>query len=80
MNTTVNYSCPNCAAGLSFDADKQKFVCEFCLSQFTEEELKGVKKVLTAAALTYVAALLVSFMNLLRLILVVGGNNNRRRR
>lgn len=39
MNTTVNYSCPNCAAGLSFDADKQKFVCEFCLSQFTEEEL-----------------------------------------
>lgn len=47
--------------------------------QFSEEELKGVKKVLTAAALTYVAALLVSFANLLRLLLIVGGNNRRRR-
>lgn len=47
--------------------------------QFTEEELKGVKKVLTAAALTYVAALLVSLMTLLRLILIVGGNGRRRR-
>lgn len=47
--------------------------------QFSEEELSGVKKVLTAAALTYVAALLVSLMSLLRLILIVGGNNRRRR-
>ena len=47
--------------------------------QFTEEELKAVKKVLTAAALTYVAALLVSLMTLLRLILIVGGNGRRRR-
>ena len=47
--------------------------------QFTEEELKGVKKVLTAAALTYVAALLVSLMTLLRFILLVGGNGRRRR-
>ena len=47
--------------------------------QFTEEELKGVKKVLTAAALTYIAALLVSLMTLLRLILIVGGNGRRRR-
>lgn len=47
--------------------------------QFTEEELKGVKKVLTAAALTYVAALLVSLMTLLRLVLIVGGNGRRRR-
>lgn len=39
MNTTVTYSCPNCAAGLSFDAEKQTFACEFCLSEFTEEEL-----------------------------------------
>lgn len=47
--------------------------------QFSEEELRGVKKVLTAAALTYVAALLVSLMTLLRLILIVGGNGRRRR-
>ncbi len=33
-----------------------------------EEELRGAKKVLTAAALTYVAALLVSIGNLLRLL------------
>ncbi len=32
------------------------------------EELTGARKVLSAAAMTYVAALLVSFMQLLRLI------------
>ena len=36
----------------------------------TEEELVGVKKVLTAAALTYVASALTAIMNLLRLILI----------
>lgn len=36
------------------------------------EELSGTKKVLTAAALTYVAALLVSAMQLLRLVLIFG--------
>ena len=42
------------------------------------EELDGVKKVLTAAALTYVAALAVSLANLLRLVLIVGGSGRRR--
>ena len=37
---------------------------------FEEEELKGVKKVLTAAALTYVASALTAIVNLLRLILL----------
>lgn len=36
-------------------------------------EHEGVKKVLSAAALTYVAALMVSVANLLRLILLFGG-------
>ena len=36
-----------------------------------EEELKGTKKVLNAAALTYVASLIVSVLNLLRFLLVV---------
>lgn len=36
----------------------------------SEEELKGAKKVLFAAALTYVAAMLTSLMSLLRLILL----------
>lgn len=36
----------------------------------SEEELAGAKKVLSAAALTYVAAMLTSLMSLLRLILI----------
>ncbi len=39
MSTTVTYSCPNCGAGLSFHAEKQAFCCEFCLSEFTKEQL-----------------------------------------
>ena len=39
--STVIYRCPNCDAGLLFDADSQKFACEFCLSKFTEEELSA---------------------------------------
>lgn len=36
----------------------------------SDKELKGVKKVLTAAAMTYVAAALTSLMNLIRLIMI----------
>lgn len=39
----------------------------------TDDELKGTRKVLTAAASTYVAALFVSLASLLRLILIVNG-------
>ena len=38
--TTVTYQCPNCGAGLLFDPEKQVFKCEFCLSEFTENELE----------------------------------------
>jgi len=40
----------------------------------TEEELKGSRKVLSAAALTYVAALAVSLAQLLRLLMLVSGS------
>lgn len=43
------------------------------------EERAQAKKVLTAAALTYVAALAVSLANLIRLLLLVRGRDNRRR-
>ena len=43
----------------------------------TEEELTGARKVLTAAAMTYVAALFVSLMSLLRLVLIVTGRGRR---
>ncbi len=39
----------------------------------SRDELAGARKVLTAAAMTYVAALAVSLMQLLRLALIVGG-------
>ena len=42
-----------------------------------EEEVRGVKAVLSAAALTYVAAALQALLQLLRLILL--SSNNRRR-
>ncbi len=38
------------------------------------DELSGAKKVLSAAAMTYVAALAVSLVQLLRLLAIVGGN------
>ena len=43
------------------------------------DERQGAKKVLTAAALTYVAALLMSLAQLLRYLLIFSGRNNRRR-
>lgn len=43
-----------------------------------ESELKGAGKVLSAAAMTYVAALAVSIMQLLHLLIIVGGGNRRR--
>ncbi len=43
-----------------------------------QEELKGAKKTLTAAAMTYVAALAVSLLQFLRLLAIV--SNSRRRR
>lgn len=42
------------------------------------DELEGARKVLRAAALTYVAAAIAAFLNVLRLVLLFGGNNRRR--
>lgn len=43
------------------------------------DELKKVKSVLSAAAMTYVAAMLSALLSLLRLLVLVNGRNNRRR-
>lgn len=64
---------------VEFNASRRAVVALEQSGQFSEEELKGVKKVLTAAALTYVAALFVSLMTLLRYVLIVSGNRGRRR-
>jgi Zn-dependent membrane protease YugP len=42
------------------------------------DELHGARKVLTAAAMTYVAALAVSLAQLLRLLIIVAGSSRRR--
>ena len=46
--------------------------------RFNEAELKASKKVLNAAALTYVAALATSLAQIFRLLILVGGSRNRR--
>ena len=45
----------------------------------TEEEQRGARKTLTAAALTYVAATAVALAQLLRLLVIFGGRSSRRR-
>ena len=35
----ITYKCPNCDGGLVFDPSSQKYHCEFCLSNFTQEAL-----------------------------------------
>ena len=63
---------------VEFDASRRAVIALAESGRFTEDEINGVKKVLTAAALTYVAALFVSLMSLLRLVLIVSGNRGRR--
>lgn len=41
MNT-VNYSCPNCGGKLVFDAERQSFTCEWCMSDFTQENINEI--------------------------------------
>lgn len=57
---------------VEFDASKRAVNILFSSGYINDEEKSGVKKVLGAAALTYVAAALTSLMNLLRLILIFG--------
>lgn len=47
-------------------------------SLLTEEELKGARKTLSAAAMTYVAATAVALAQLARLVILFGGNRRRR--
>ncbi len=64
---------------VEFNASKRALVCLENTNYMSNDDLKSAKKVLTAAALTYVAALAVALANLLRLYILVNGNNRRRR-
>ena len=61
---------------VEFDASRRAIRCLGDTHLLDQEELRGAKKVLGAAALTYVAALLVSIAQLLRFVLAF---NSRRR-
>lgn len=62
-----------------FDASKRALVAIEQCGILSAQELEGSKKVLSAAALTYVAALAVTLMQFLRLFLLVAGSSNRRK-
>jgi len=63
---------------VEFDASRRAIKVLKSTGTLNEEELSQTKEVLNAAALTYVAALLISILNLLRFLLVVLGGRNRR--
>ncbi len=63
---------------VEFDASRRALVQIRENAYLTEEETAGAKKVLTAAALTYVAAVASTLLQILRLILSFGGRRERR--
>ncbi|MGL4983047.1 MAG: zinc metallopeptidase [Treponemataceae bacterium] len=55
---------------VEFDASRRAVVILRDSATLTDEELQGVQKVLSAAAMTYVASAIVAIANLLRLVLL----------
>ena len=62
---------------VEFNASRRAMAAIESAELLTEEEQKGARKTLSAAAMTYVAATAVSLAQLLRLILVFGGRRRR---
>ena len=60
---------------VEFDASKRAIEQMKKLKLLDDGEVEGTRKVLTAAALTYVASVLSSLLNLLRLILMFNDEN-----
>ncbi len=58
---------------VEFDASRRALRILEQDQMLTESEMKGAKKVLTAAAMTYVAAVITSVLQLIRLLLLVNG-------
>ena len=57
---------------VEFNASRRAMATLESSSMLAEDELKGARKVLTAAAMTYVAALATALANLLRMIALRG--------
>ena len=64
---------------VEFNASRRAMEAISTGNLLTEEEQKGARKTLTAAALTYVAATATALAQLLRLLVLFGGRGNRRR-
>jgi DNA-directed RNA polymerase subunit RPC12/RpoP len=41
---TKSYKCPSCGAGIHFKPEHQKFKCDFCLSEYTNDEIEKIYK------------------------------------
>lgn len=62
---------------VEFDASRRAIELLDQQAMLTADELTGAKRVLRAAALTYIASTIMAFANLLRLILLARGRNDR---
>lgn len=41
---TMNYKCPNCDGPLTFNPDKQRFTCDFCLGEFEPAQVQQMNE------------------------------------
>lgn len=62
---------------VEFNASSRAMAALSTSGRFSNEELRASRKVLSAAALTYVAALASSLLSLLRLIVIANGRSRR---
>lgn len=65
---------------VEFDASRRALAAIEQTGLLTDEERRGARKTLKAAAMTYVAATAVALAQLLRLLVLFAGRSNRRRR
>ena len=63
---------------VEFNASRRAVRCLANSGTLSDEQLKGSRRVLNAAAMTYVAALAVGLLSLLRLLLIAAQYTNRR--
>ena len=64
---------------VEFNASRRAMRCLEGSGTMSEEQLRGSRRVLSAAAMTYVAALAVGLLSLLRLLLLAASASSRRR-
>ena len=63
---------------VEFNASRRAMQAIESAEILTQEERRGARKTLTAAAMTYVAATAVSLAQILRLLIIFGGNGRKR--